>query len=73
MKRCHWNLATAALTAAVSPKDATNANMTWRSIDSDAATVSGGLVLAVGRGGTTITITPIDSGYTDNCVVTVSG
>jgi len=57
---------TAALTAAVSPKDATNANMTWRSIDSDAATVSGGLVLAVGPA-------PIDGGYTDNCVVTVSG
>lgn len=64
---------TAALTATVSPADATDKTMTWASGNTAVATVDqNGKVTAVGNGTATITVTTTDGGYTASCTVSVS-
>lgn len=64
---------TAALTATVSPADATDKTMTWASGNTSVATVDqSGKVTAVGNGTATITVTTTDGGYTASCTVSVS-
>lgn len=64
---------TAALTATVSPADATDKTMTWASGNTAVATVDqSGKVMAVGNGTATITVTTTDGGYTASCTVSVS-
>jgi len=60
------------LVATISPIDALNKNVTWKSDNTSVATVnSTGKITAVGIGTTTITITTLDGGYTRTCLVTV--
>ena len=61
---------TAALTATVSPDNATDKTVTWTSADEKVATVKNGIVTAVGNGTTTITAQAGDK--TAVCTVTVS-
>jgi len=64
---------TEALTAAITPSNATNQNLTWTSSNDSAATVSaGGLVTAVAAGTTTITVKTVDGDKTTSCAVTVN-
>ncbi|MBR4353150.1 MAG: Ig-like domain-containing protein [Bacteroidales bacterium] len=60
------------LTATVSPDDATNKTVSWSTSDSGVASVSNGLVTAVGVGTATITVTTEDGGKTATCAVTVN-
>ena len=63
---------TLTLTATVTPDTATNSGVTWSSDTPAVATVSNGVVTAVGAGSAIITATANDgSGYSANCVVTV--
>lgn len=60
------------LTATITPADAVNKNVTWTSSNPAVATVSdNGLVTAVAKGTTTITVTTEDGGYTASCTVKV--
>jgi formylglycine-generating enzyme required for sulfatase activity len=60
------------LTATVTPSGADNQNVSWSSSDSSIVTVStSGLITAVERGSTVITVTTDDGGYTATCDVTV--
>jgi hypothetical protein len=65
------------LSAAITPADATNRNVTWTSSNTDVAKVFGnGLkatVSAVGTGTATITATTESGGFTTSCAVTVTG
>lgn len=61
------------LIATISPINATNKNVTWRSSNDEVATVSNGTVKAVGNGTATITVTTLDGGQTAKCKVTVGG
>lgn len=64
---------TARLSASVSPSNATNKSVTWSSSNSNVATVSNGVVTAVGNGSATITATAADgSGKRASCSVTVN-
>ena len=66
--------ATTALTATVSPSDATDASVNWSSDDVAVATVdANGLVTAVSSGTATITAATVDGGLTASSTVTVSG
>lgn len=57
----------------VSPKEATNKNVTWSSDDEAVATVSAsGLVLGVAAGSTVVTVTTVDGGFSDTTAVTVN-
>ena len=58
-------------TAKVYPTNATNTDLSWSSSDPKVATIDNGLLKAVGRGKTTITVTTKDGGHTDQCQVTV--
>ncbi len=61
------------LTAAVSPENAANKNVTWESSNTDIATVSAeGVVTAAVQGSCTITVTTEDGGFTAQCEVTVT-
>ena len=63
----------AQLTVNFTPSDATNKNVTWSSSNSSVATVdSTGKVTAVSEGGTEITVTTEDGGFTATCLVTVT-
>lgn len=64
--------ATFTLTAKVTPDDATNPRVSWKSSDSEIATVSNGRVTAVSGGTATITVTTADGNKTDSCIVTVT-
>lgn len=65
--------ATQQITNVISPGNATNTAVTYVSSDPTKATVSNtGLVTAVATGSATITITTVDGGFTDTCVVTIS-
>ena len=62
------------LIADVLPENATNKNVTWKSSDTNVATVDeNGLVTAVSEGEATITVTTEDSKLTATCTVTVFG
>ena len=63
---------TAALTATVLPKDATNQRLSWQTDNSAIATVKKGTVTGIGEGETTVTVTTQDGGYTAQCTVTVT-
>ena len=61
------------LTATVSPENANNKNVSWKSDDTAVATVDqNGKVTAVGKGSATITVTTEDGKYTATCTVKVS-
>ena len=61
-----------ALVAKVTPDEAENTAVTWGSSNKAVATVAGGVVTAVGAGTATITVTTVDGGFTNTCVVTVT-
>ncbi len=64
---------TAQLTATVSPTNASNKAVTWKSSNTSIANVSStGLVTAVGNGTATITVTTADGAKTATCTVTVT-
>lgn len=61
------------LIATVSPNNATNKALSWRSDDNTIATVdNSGKVTAVKKGNTTITVTTEDGSFTDTCEVSVA-
>ncbi|MFL0247324.1 cell wall-binding repeat-containing protein [Candidatus Clostridium stratigraminis] len=61
------------LTAKITPDNATNQAVTWKSSNASIATVDNtGKVTAVGVGTTTITATSVDGGYTASCKVTIT-
>jgi hypothetical protein len=64
---------TAALSATVSPDNATNKNIEWSSDKPGIATVDqNGTVTAVGEGKATITVRTLNGNYTKTCIVTIS-
>ena len=63
---------TKALTATVTPDNATDKSVSWNSAEPSVATVDeSGVVTAVAAGTATITVTTTDGGYTASCEVTV--
>lgn len=60
------------LNAIVTPEDATNKEIEWKSSNASVATVGDGLVTAVAVGKATITVTTADGGKTASCTVNVS-
>lgn len=61
------------LPAAVFPANATNRKISWSSSDLAVATVHNGVITAVSAGVANILAETDDGGFTDNCLVTVSG
>ncbi len=59
------------LVATVWPADASEKGVSWSSSDMGVATVLNGVVSAVGRGSTVITVETVDGGFTASCAVTV--
>ncbi len=60
------------LIATISPEYASNINLIWSSDNESVATVSGGLITAIGKGDATITVTTVDGGFVKTCGVTVT-
>ena len=60
------------LTVTVTPADATDPSVVWRSSDASVATVNDGLVKAVAPGTATITVSTPDGLQTASCIVTVN-
>jgi len=63
---------TSSLTATITPSNATNKNITWSSSNPNVATVTDGIITAVGEGATTITVTTKDGNKKASCTVTVT-
>ena len=63
---------TAPLVATITPANATNQNVSWTTSNSSIASVSNGVVTAVGAGDATITVTTADGNQTATCAVSVS-
>ena len=64
---------TAQLVATISPENADNKTITWKSSDTAVATISdNGLVTAIAEGKAAITVTTADGGHTATCTVTVN-
>ena len=63
---------TYALTATITPADATNKEIAWSSSDTSIATVENGKVTAVSSGSATITATTKDGGIKATCNVNVT-
>ena len=61
----------ATLVATVSPSNAANKNVSWKSSNTAVATVSNGKVTALATGTSVITATSEEGGYTATCDVTV--
>lgn len=61
----------AELKATIYPSNASNQNVTWRSSDDTVATVSEGVITAVGKGTAYISAVSEDGGKTAVCMVTV--
>ena len=59
------------LIATITPENATNKNVTWKSSNPSVATVADGEVAALKAGTTTITATTEDGGKTATCKITV--
>lgn len=60
------------LTSTISPSNATNKNVKYSSNNTGVATVSdNGVVKGLKEGNATITVTTVDGGFTDKCLVTV--
>jgi len=57
------------LLAGIFPKDATDKSVTWKSDNTDIATVVNGIVTAVSIGTATITVTTNDGEYTAICTI----
>lgn len=62
---------TETLTVAFTPANATNKSIVWTSSDETVATVSNGVITAVGAGNATITATSVDGNKTSTCAVTI--
>lgn len=62
----------ATLTPMISPLNATNQAVTWKSSDSTIATVVNGVITGQKSGSAVISVTTEDGGYTASCKVTVS-
>lgn len=61
------------LIATITPSNATNRGVIWTSSNSRVARVDiSGMIIAVGKGTATITVTTKDGGYTATCKITVS-
>lgn len=60
------------LTATITPSDATNKKLIWKSDKEDVATVDNGKVTAKSVGTATITVTTEDGKFSDTCKVTVT-
>ncbi len=61
------------LIALITPEEATNKSITWRSSDSDVAAVTNGTVTAKAAGIAVITAKTVDGGFSATCTVTVPG
>ena len=59
------------LIATITPDNATNKSVTWKSDNTEAATVENGVVTAVGEGKANITVTTVDGNKTATCEITV--
>ena len=59
------------LIATITPDNATNKSVTWKSDNTEAATVENGVVTAVGEGKANITVTTVDGNKTATCMITV--
>ncbi|MGE5416356.1 MAG: Ig-like domain-containing protein [Acidobacteriota bacterium] len=64
--------ATYALIPVITPPDATNKTVYWTSSNPSIASVSNGIVMPLGVGTATITVTTIDGSQTDTCSITVT-
>ncbi len=62
---------TSKLTASIQPENAANQKVTWSSSNPKVASVSGGVVKAVGKGSATITVKTADGGKKATCKVKV--